>query len=349
MKKRIKDYNINIGSMQTGIKNSITDVPGVTVGHVTLDKAPAKTGVTAIMPCSDNIFQSKMPCGVEVFNGFGKTAGLVQIEELGTLETPIILTNTLSVGDASRGLVEYLLNQNPDIGVTTGTVNPIIGECNDGHLNDIRGLHVKAEHVKEALANCTELFEEGAVGAGTGMSAYKLKGGIGSASRVMSIEGDCYTIGGLVLSNMGKKNDFVLNGRALGEKLIALDSSENNLPDKGSIIMIIATDAPLSSRQLKRISKRCIVGLSRTGSNMSNGSGEIAISFSTQNRVPHYPKGLNTFTFLHDDSLDLLFEAVGEVIEEAVLNSMITAKTVTGRADHTRYSLACYIDQLLEG
>lgn len=347
MAKRIRDYNIVVGSMQTGIKNSIADVPGVTVGHVTLDHGPARTGVTAILPCSDNIYQHKMPCGIEVLNGFGKTTGLIQIEELGTLETPIILTNTLSVGDASRGLVQYLLDQNPDIGTSTGTVNPVVCECNDGFLNDIRGFHVKSEHVKEALTNCTENFEEGAVGAGTGMSAYKLKGGIGSASRVVTIEGVNYTLGSLVLSNMGKKNEFVLNGRPVGDQLISLDPSENIVPDKGSIIMIVATDASLSSRQLKRLSKRCIIGLSRTGSNMSNGSGEIAISFSTKNRVPHYPDGLNTYAFLHDDYLDILFEAVGEIIEEGILNSMIAAKTLAGKANNKRYSLACYMAQLL--
>ena len=332
--------------MKTGLRNSIADVPGVTVGHVTLDFENIKTGVTAIRPCPDNIYQSKMPCGIEVFNGFGKTTGLIQIQELGTLESPIILTNTLSVGDAYRGLVEYLLEENEDIGLSTGTVNPLICECNDGYLNDIRGLHVKPHHVKEAIDDCRASFEEGAVGAGTGMSAYKLKGGIGSASRVVTIEEETYTLGGLVLSNMGKKEDFVLQGKPVGKTITALDSTENSLADKGSIIMVLATDAPLSSRQLKRLSKRCISGLSRTGSNMSNGSGEIAISFSTKNRIPNYPVGLNTCFLLHDDHLDLLFKAGAEVIEEAVLNSMITAETLEGRDGHIRYSLKSYMDQL---
>ncbi|WP_432405426.1 P1 family peptidase [Wukongibacter sp. M2B1] len=348
MNKRIRDYGINIGRLPTGELNSITDVKGVRVGHITLNAGNIKTGVTAIIPCCDNIFQNKLLCGLDIINGFGKSVGLVQIDELGTLETPIVLTNTLSVGDASKGLIQYMLSNNPDIGISTGTVNPVVCECNDGYLNDIRGFHITPSHVFDAISAASHSFKEGSVGAGTGMSAYKLKGGIGTASRSITLCGEKYIVGGLVLTNMGKKHELVIDGNKVGKKLLELDPTENELPDKGSIIMIIATDIPLSSRQLKRASRRCIAGLSRTGSSISNGSGEIAISFSTANRTPHYPQGILAMKFISDEFIDPVFEATAEVIEEAILNSMITAETVIGINGNVRYTLAKYISELLD-
>ena len=249
----IENLELKIGKLSKGKNNLITDVKGVKVGHKTLDDGKIKTGVTAIIPHSDNIFKEKLICSSYVINGFGKSIGLVQIDELGTLETPIILTNTLSVGTCSTALVKHMLKENEDIGVTTGTVNPVVCECNDGYLNDIRGLHVKEEDVFEALESAEINFKEGNVGAGTGMSCYQLKGGIGSASRVLKLDDKEYTIGSLVLSNFGLKEDLLVDGIKVGEQILEKEAEEL---EKGSIIIILATDIPMSDRQLKRIAKR---------------------------------------------------------------------------------------------
>ena len=273
----IENIKLKIGKLQKGKNNLITDVKGVKVGHKTLDNGNIKTGVTAIIPHSDNIFREKLICSSYVINGFGKSVGLVQINELGTLETPIILTNTLSVGTCSTALVKYMLKENDDIGVTTGTVNPVVCECNDGYLNDIRGLHVKEEDVFDAIENAEINFKEGNIGAGTGMSCYQLKGGIGSASRVLKLDDKEYTIGSLVLSNFGLKEDLLVDGIKVGEKILEKESEEL---EKGSIIIILATDIPMNERQLKRIAKRVPIGLARTGSHIGNGSGDIAVSYT---------------------------------------------------------------------
>lgn len=341
--KRIRDYGYEIGSFTTGPRNKITDVPGVRVGHVTLKEQGAQTGVSVVMPAPDNLFQNKLVASAHVVNGFGKSTGLVQIEELGTIETPIVLTNTLSVGDALKGLIEYKLLRNEDIGISTGTVNGLVCECNDAYLNTIRNFHVKPQHVLQAIDAVQVDFEEGAVGAGRGMSAYGMKGGIGSASRVIEIDGQAYTLGLMVLTNMGKKKDFILAGQPIGRKIIELDARDANLPDKGSIIMVVATDLPVTALQLKRICKRTVAGLSRTGSNMGHGSGEIVIGFSTANRLSHTSQGLQQIECIHDDSIDLAFEAVAEATEEAVLNSMVCAESVEGRAGNIRKSLAEYL------
>lgn len=331
------NLHINLGKIKKGPKNLITDVPGIKVGHVTLNEGKAKTGVTAILPHEGNMFKEKLLASSSVINGFGKSLGLVQIEELGTLETPIIMTNTLSVGTAATGLVRYMLEQNDDIGTTTGTVNSVVVECNDGFLNDIRGLHVKEEHVFEAIQNAKEDFEEGAVGAGTGMSCFQLKGGIGSSSRVVELDGKEYILGTLVLSNFGLKSDFILDGRKLGEEISSLDNLE---VEKGSIIIIIGTNIPLSERQLKRISKRATIGLGRTGSYLGNGSGDIAISFTTANKVKHYEEtDLLNIKMIHENKIDIVFRAVVESVEESVVSSMLHADTVVGRDNNERKSL----------
>ncbi|MGL5694723.1 MAG: P1 family peptidase [Peptostreptococcaceae bacterium] len=333
--------HINLGKIKKGSKNLITDVPGIKVGHVTLNEGKARTGVTAILPHEGNIFKEKLLASSSVINGFGKSLGLVQIEELGTLETPIIMTNTLSVGTATTGLVKYMLNQNEDIGTTTGTVNSVVVECNDGFLNDIRGLHVKEHHVLEAIENAKEDFEEGAVGAGTGMSCFQLKGGIGSSSRIVELDGEEYVLGTLVLSNFGLKPDFILDGRKLGEEIEKLNNLE---VEKGSIIIIIGTNIPLSERQLKRISKRATIGLGRTGSYLGNGSGDIAISFTTANKVKHYEDAdLMDIKMIHENKIDLVFRAVVESVEESVVSSMLHADTVVGRDSNERKSLKEYL------
>lgn len=344
---KIRDYGIKIGRMPTGRKNSITDVEGVLVGHVTLKEGNVNTGVTAVLPHPGNIFREKVVASCHVINGFGKTVGTIQVEELGTIETPIILTNTLSVGTACDALVEYMLEQNEDIGISTGTVNPVVCECNDGYLNDIRGRHVKKEHVLQSIKNAGDDFEEGAVGAGTGMSCYGLKGGIGSASRIVSLDGKEYVLGVMVLSNFGVKEDLTIDGIKAGD--VVWKSISEKETEKGSIIVILATDIPLSERQLNRISKRAGVGLIRTGSFIGNGSGDIVISFSTANRIKHYEE-MDTIEIriINENKIDMVFRAAAEATEEAVLNSMICAEETAGRDGHVRHALKDYINVFMQ-
>lgn len=342
----IENIKLKIGKLPKGKNNLITDVKGVKVGHKTLDNGNIKTGVTAIIPHSDNIFREKLICSSYVINGFGKSIGLVQINELGTLETPIILTNTLSVGTCSTALVKYMLKENEDIGVTTGTVNPVVCECNDGYLNDIRGLHVKEEDVFDAIENAEINFKEGDIGAGTGMSCYQLKGGIGSASRVLKLDDKEYTIGSLVLSNFGLKEDLLVDGIKVGEKILEKESEEL---EKGSIIIILATDIPMNERQLKRIAKRVPIGLARTGSHIGNGSGDIVIAFSTANRIKHYEdRDIVSIKIINENIIDKVFRGVIECVEEAVISSLLHSEKTIGTSEHKRESLKKYIDYLVK-
>ena len=312
------------GTLPKGEKNLITDVPGVKVGHCTLQNGAVQTGVTAVLPHGGNCFLEKCPAAAHVINGFGKSTGLVQVQELGTLETPIVLTNTLSVGTALTALVRRMLAENPDIGVTTGTVNSVVMECNDGRLSDIRGLHVKEEHVFAALDAAAEDFEEGAVGAGTGMCCYGLKGGVGSASRLVALGEKTYTVGALVLSNFGALSDLMIAGEPVGRRLAA----ERQEPDRGSVIVILATDLPLSARQLARLARRAQNGIARTGTITGNGSGEIVLAFSTANRIPHYPaEHTLAVEILHEDYMDHAFRAAVEAVEESIVSSLLHAKT----------------------
>lgn len=346
--KRARDFGVVTGIMRPGRLNSITDVSGVTVGNVTLDEGPCKTGVTAILPHQGDLFHEKVFAACYIINGFGKSAGLIQVEELGTIETPIILTNTLSVGTAYDAVVRYMLEQNGDIGCTTGSVNPIVCECNDGeYLNDIRALNVKTEHIFKAIKNASAEFLEGSAGAGTGMSCYKMKGGIGTASRAVPLKDREYTLGALVMANQGEKRDLIIAGRHAGEELCKLENDHTMTGDKGSIIMIIATDIPLSEHQLKRLAKRSTAGLVRTGSYMGNGSGDIALAFSTANRVSHYEEASTTnISVLNSNEIDTVFRAASESIEEAILNSLFTAVTTTGKKGNTRRSIADYAQEL---
>ncbi|MBO8174140.1 MAG: P1 family peptidase [Thermococcus sp.] len=347
------DLGIKIGFYEHGKRNSITDVKGIKVGHVTLiqgegklipGKGPIRTGVTVILPHEGNIFKEKLLASVFVMNGYAKPVGLTQIRELGTIETPIALTNTLSVYTVADALTDYMLEQNEDIGVTTGSVNPVVLECNDSYLNDLRGKHVKKEHVFEAIKNASENFEEGSVGAGTGMSSFEFKGGIGSSSRVVEIEGKKYTVGALVLNNFGKREDLTIAGVPVGWEL--RDYPGRGKPSKGSIIMILATDAPLTARQLYRLAKRAVVGLARTGGYAYHGSGDIALAFSTAQRIKHYQREEFEIKMLPDARLNRLFKAAAEATEEAIINSLLQAKTMTGRDNHIRYALPH--DKLIE-
>ena len=340
-----KVSGLTIGRGTPGPRNLITDVPGVTVGHATIqDGGSVNTGVTAVLPHGGNLFRDKVLAASAVINGFGKTIGLVQVEELGTIETPILLTNTLSVGAAATALVTYMLAQNTDIGRTTGTVNPLVCECNDGFLNDIRGLHVKEEHIFQAIAAARTDFAEGAVGAGTGMCCLGFKGGIGSASRVALLDGCRYTVGALVLSNFGGAGRLVIDGRQIGREIQNRPAAEQ---DKGSIIMLLAVDIPLSERQLKRICRRAGAGLARTGSYYGNGSGDIAIAFTTANRVPHdSPKAFIEMKMLSDDHIDPVLDLTAEAVEEAIISSLWHAATTTGRDGHIRRSLREFLNDL---
>lgn len=338
----INSAKYKFGEMKKGEKNLITDVPGVKVGHVTLSDGAMQTGVTAVIPGPGSAFRDKFPAAVHVINGFGKSAGLIQVEELGTLETPVVLTNTLSVAAGLNGILTYMLPDHPEIGTTTGTINPVVMECNDSYLNDIRGRHVKEEHVLSALENASEVFEEGAVGAGRGMKCYGWKGGIGSASRIVEIGGNDYTVGALLLTNFGKKKDLTVCGVHVGEAgIVEKDGTDTaDERDTGSCIMLIATDMPLTSRQLKRCARRAQSGLARTGAQISGGSGEIVFAFSTANRFPHNPETpLCDYKFIHDDSLDEMFRAVAECVEEACISSLYHAETVKGRDGHVLYGV----------
>ncbi|MCQ2547399.1 MAG: P1 family peptidase [Clostridia bacterium] len=325
---------------KAGEKNLISDVEGVSVGHKNVrGSQDIHTGVTALFPAQDNLFKNKVMAASSVINGFGKSIGLLQIDELGTIETPILLTNTLSIGTAFTALTKYMLEQNDDIGVKTGTVNCVVTECNDGTLNDIRGLHVTERDCFDALNSASVDFKEGAVGGGSGMACLGLKGGIGSASRVLNIDDKEYTIGALVMSNFGEAGNLVIGGKHYDTKLC-------NDKDKGSIIMIIATDIPLSERQLKRVSKRALVALARTGSFSGNGSGDIAIAFTTANRVAHYPeKAIMDLKMINDDKIDPVFQASVEAVEEAIVSSLYHAETTLGIRDNKKWGLQDFLKE----
>lgn len=325
-----------------GPKNLITDVSGVKVGHVTLKDQDINTGVTVILPHPGNIFRDKVMAAACVINGFGKSIGILQIQELGTIETPIVLTNTMSIGTAYTGLCRYMLEQNPEIGVSTGTVNCLITECNDGRLNDIRGFHIEESHVLQAIAGADEWFEEGAVGGGTGMCCLGLKGGIGSASRKITADGQTYTLGAAVMSNFGAAGNLVIGGTHYdavpGPVSCGFDK------DRGSIIVVIATDLPLSERQLGRVAKRATVALGRTGSYCGNGSGDIAIAFTTANRVPHYSeRSILNYRMFYDEELDGVFEACVEAVEESIISSLYHARTTAGIRGETVLGLRDFL------
>ncbi|TLG76816.1 P1 family peptidase [Culicoidibacter larvae] len=330
----------------SGLNDLITDVQGVRVGHSTLSNGDVQTGVTTIIPHGGNLFLEKLPAAVHVMNGFGKSSGLIQIEELGQLESPILLTNTFSVGVCTEALIEYMLADNPDIGERTGTINTVVAECNDGYLNDIRGMHVRKQHVFEALRQAESQFDLGAVGAGRGMSCYQLKGGIGSSSRLLTFAGQTFTIGALVLSNFGRLEDLVLDGRAIGRELVAaMNDADGEHRDLGSIIVVLATDLPLDARQLKRLAKRAGVGIARTGSYVGNGSGEIAVAFSTAESIAHYAETVisNRLAF-HEDSMEQVFAATAEVVETAIAKSLWSAETVSGKNGCERMSLRSVLE-----
>jgi len=344
---RLREFGIKTGILEPGPLNAITDVAGVKVGHVTLIEGDSiRTGVTAIIPHEGNLFQEKVPAAVYVANGFGKITGTTQIEELGNLETPIILTNTLSVPTAADAVIDYILSlpQNEKV----ESVNPVVGETNDGWLNDIRGRHVKKDHVLEAIKNAkTGPVEEGAVGAGTGTICYNYKGGIGTSSRKLAAQRGGFTVGVLVQTNHG--GVFQINGipvdREPGESPMtsALEGDKTLEPaSEGSCMVVVATDAPLDSRNLKRLAKRALLGIARTGGYYSGSSGDYAIAFSTAKdvRIPHRASGpTQTVTLLRNEQMSQLFLAAAEAAEEAILNSLFKATNMKGKDGRTAQAL----------
>ena len=320
---------VEIGNFPCGEKNNICDVKGVLVGHSTVESENIHTGVTAILPHSGNMFRNKVVASSYVYNGFGKSTGLVQVEELGTIESPILLTNTLNVGKVSDGLVSYMLKDNPEIGVSASTVNTVVMECNDGSINEIQKRVLDETNVLESINNASDDFKQGNIGAGAGMKCHGFKGGIGSSSRIIEIDGKVYTIGVLVNSNFGSSNgkDLIFKGRRLGEEIKNYDLQQEE--DKGSIIVVIATDLPLDSRQLKRLAKRGELGIARTGSYAGTGSGDIMLAFSTVNQVKQFNESATeTITRFYDSEINKAFKAVVDATEEAVLNSMLYSKGV---------------------
>lgn len=341
-------YGISIGSLPVGAANAVTDVPGVRVGHVTLSDGSIQTGCTAIHLQTSHPFRNKLAAGVDVLNGFGKSIGFPQIVELGMIETPVMFTNTLSVGTAATALVRNMLDSTPEIGESTGTINPVILECNDGGwLNDIRGLHLTEAHVGQALAETPPGLRIGNVGAGTGMSCHGLAGGIGTASRIVPIAGVDWTLGVLTLCNMGQLSDLRIDGRLIGPKIAARIKAQE-AAETGSIIVLIATDAPLESRQLRRLATRAGAGIARVGSHFGSGSGDIALAVSTAEPIPHTaPKsGLLTRAVLHEDRIDPLFRAVIEATEEAILSALFAAEPRTGKHGNHRHALSEFLDLL---
>ncbi len=317
--KRAREYGLTVGKLPTGPRNKITDVPGILVGHATVANDDHNTGVTVVIPGAANPFTHKLPAGVVQFNGFGKTTGLMQIGELGTLETPIALTSTLNVGIIHDAMVEHMLTRCKAEEVSIESVNPVVGECNDANLNRSTHRAVSTADFFAALDDAKADFLEGSVGAGRGTMCHGLKGGIGSASRVVRLDD----------VDHGILSDLTVCGQHIGPQLA--QQVEGLTSDQGSIIVVIATDLPLDARQLVRVARRASVGLARLGSYVGHGSGEVFLAFSTANPFPVREKvAVRTATILHENKIDEAFRAVAECTEEAVLNSMLTSPSVTG-------------------
>lgn len=343
MQKRISDYGIKIGTLPRGVRNKITDVPGVRVGHSTIKTEKYRTGCTVILPMADNVYTHKLVAASFVHNGYGKTCGTVQVDELGTLETPIALTNTLNVGLVADALVEYTVRRCEEEGVFARSVNPVVGECNDASMNTIVDRPVKKEHVFAAIDAAAEDFTEGDVGAGTGTGCYGFKGGIGSASRVIELDGKEYTVGILVQSNYGATQDLRINGQPIDLEI--LSEVKGEACDKGSIIVVLACDVPLSARQLGRAVKRCSVGISRLGSYIGHGSGEVFLGFSTANVIAPESEVMS-IRCINENVIDRVFRAVGEATEEAILNSMVCAEAAPDLHGNVVHSLSEYLEKV---
>jgi D-aminopeptidase len=349
---RARALGISIGTLPTGPLNAITDVPDVAVGHCSVwwggpdlpvGQGPARTGVTAIMAHDGDLFRDRPRAGVFALNGAGEVIGSTAIREWGLLETPIVLTNSQGIGAAYDATVRWLMARDPRLGLDD-VVMPVVGECDDSFLNDARGLHVLPEHVQAALdAAAPGPVDEGAVGAGVGMTCHDFKGGIGTSSRLAVAGGAGFVVGVLVLSNYGGRARLTIDGVPVGREitdLLPLDSSE------GSCVVVAATDAPLSSRQCARLARRCALGLGQTGSYAADGSGEIVLAFTTADRVPRGAVRPLPRATLPDEIIAELFEAAVDATAEAVVNSLCMAVTVEGRNGNVAHALP--LDRLCE-
>lgn len=351
IRPRARDLGIAPGVMPTGAHNAITDVAGVRVGHCTLirgsgalvpGEGPVRTGVTAILPHPGDLFLEKITGAVVRINGFGEVTNTQQIDELGVLEGPLLITNTMNVPRAADALIDWAFDHSAEMGVTTWGISPVVAETSDSYLNDIRGRHVHREHVYQALETARGgVVTEGAVGGGTGMVCYEFKGGIGTSSRVLSGEWGDYVVGVLVQSNFGSRRKLMIDGVPVGRELLDYDERIWR-ESQGSVIVVIATDAPMSSRQLRRLGLRATHGLARTGTHSGNTSGDFAIAFSTTRNRPHHPttQTLRLEQVVESgDLINALFEGVVEATEEAVLNSLFRAETMVGRDDRIVHAL----------
>ena len=333
----------HVGSLVAGARNALSDVAGVSVGHCTLAEGEVQTGVTVVRPHAGDLFRERTPAAAVILNGFGKSIGLVQVEELGQIDTPIALTNTFSVAAVATAQIRHCIGANPQSGRGTETVNPLVLECNDGYLNDIQRMAVEERHYRSAHDTASAEFEQGSVGAGRGMSSFGLKGGIGSASRVAPAGmGKRYMVGSLVLANFGKPSQLIWAGDALGTQLARCQRAPSiDEPERGSIIMLIATDAPLDARQLRRLALRAGAGLARTGSVFGHGSGDIALAFSTAYTLPQDARApMPALAMLHEGLLDGLFQAAADATEQGVIHALWAATTVAGRSGHQRMALS---------
>ena len=326
-----------IGLLPDGPRQNICDVPGVTVGHATLASGAAQTGVTVVRPHGEDPFLWKVPAGLAILNGFGKSIGLVQVQELGVLESSIALTNTFAVGTVARAQIAQACLDNPEIGRTTSTLNPLVFECNDGFLNDIQAPSITAGHYDQALAAASSEFEQGSVGAGRGMSMFGLKGGIGSASRVLQAGSRTYTLGALVLANFGATPNLLVAGHRVGPIVAERLEHLAMLEELGSIIILLATDAPLGDRQLRRLAARAGAGLAHTGSVFGHSSGDFVLAFSVAYRIPQSPDAAMPWVqTVHESQLNPLFQGAMEATEQAVLNALFRATAVEGFRGHRR-------------
>ena len=334
---------VKIGDGKTGKLNNICDVKGVMVGQFTLNLDDYHTGITVIKPHLGNIFKEKVVASCYSFNGFGKSVGLVQVEELGTIETNVVFTTTMNVGKVMDGVIEDALNNNLEIGVSTGTVNSLVMECNDGGLNKSRDRILEKNDYFKALDNLNTDFVQGDVGAGMGMVCHGFKGGIGSSSRIIEINDKKYTIAIIVNSNFGSSNglDLIFKGRALGDKIKAYNEQSE---DKGSIVACLVTDLPLYDRQIRRLLKRVEIGIGRTGSYAGNGSGDVFVGFSTANKVNHFVDSpIDNIERFSDNYINTVFKRTVEATEEAVLNSMLFSHPLKGYLKEMK-SLMEYFD-----
>ncbi len=342
---RLRDLGVAVGRLPAGPLNAITDVPGVRVGHCTVSwggpelprgSGPARTGVTAIFPHGGDLWHQRVVAGAHAANGVGELIGISAVREWGLLETPVLLTNSQSAGAVYDAAVRWLMEREPLAGVEDA-VMPVVGECDDGFLNDLRGMHVKGEHVRAALDGASDgPVAEGCVGAGTGMTCFDFKAGIGTSSRLVLAHGRSWTVGVLALTNFGVRHRLSVDGVPVGREITDLMPLENR---EGSCIVVLATDAPLSARQCERMAKRCALGLAATGSYASDGSGEIMVAFSTACRVPRQADEPLVFTSVSNDRMTELFEAAVDATAESVCNALTAATTTIGCGGNIAYEL----------